>query len=182
MPAAVLRSTSRFQRKARQPARLGGVVETNFGRASDVPSGGGREANSYLRSSNGGGGSGSGGEGTGGDRETSQRLRLPRHPTSHPSQIARRELPSRYFREEQVQPGLDGRIARVDCREDAWINENRRAAGQTGIGARGDVRVQRGQRTIPDWITRGSGREYSLTLGRYTEVRVLRRIVECDET
>ena len=40
-------------------------------------------------------------------------------------------------------------IALVDCREDAWRNESRRAAGQTGIGAGGDVRVQRGQRIIP---------------------------------
>ena len=50
------------------------------------------------------------------------------------------------FREGQTQSGVDGRIARVDCREDASRNQSRRAADQTGIGAGGDVRVQRGQR------------------------------------
>ena len=44
---------------------------------------------------------------------------------------------------------MDGRIARVDCREDAWRNENRRATSQTGIGAGGVLCIQRDQRIIP---------------------------------
>ena len=39
---------------------------------------------------------------------------------------------------------MDRRIARVDCREDARGNVSRRADSQAGIGAGGDVRVQRG--------------------------------------
>ena len=31
-----------------------------------------------------------------------------------------------------MQPRVDGRIARLDCRENGWGNESRHAAGQTG--------------------------------------------------
>ena len=90
-----------------------------------------------------------GGEGTCGSRTCGQRLHPPRHPTLNPCQVARRGFPVGTFREGQVQPGGDRRITRVDCREDARTNESRRAVGQAGIGAGGDVCVQRRQRTIP---------------------------------
>ena len=144
----------------------GSVVETASGGVSGAPSGGG-EIDSSSRSSNGGDGSGvSDSTNTLWEAGTSPRqhhhLRKtakrapaavgkasPRHPTVNSRQIAEKELPSRYFPGDQAQPGVDRRIARVDCKEDAREIESRRAAGHTGIGAGGDVSVQRGQRTIP---------------------------------
>ena len=201
----------RYQRKLRalntkRTNRRGPLVETNSGRVSNAPFRGG-EGNSSLRSRTGGGGrSGSdsanntagsgnesaptstssqdGGEGIGGGREgeSAPPSHAPSYSTSTPDSgegVAQPVL----SRRDKTQSGVDGRIARVDCREDAWRNQSRRAAGQTGLGVGGDVRVQLGQRIIyrgslvwfpfTDWTASGSGREHSPELGRYTEVRVL---------
>ena len=194
--------------------RQGSVVKTNFGRVSNAPSRG-VEGSSSLRSRTGGGGrscsdsanntvgsgnesaptspsSQDGREGTGAGREgeSAPPSHAPTYSTST-SNSGGGSCPAYTLREGQTQPGVGGRIARVDCREDAWKTERRGAAGQTGIGAGGDVRVQRGQRIIPGEFVFGFRSpiglhvgqvQHSPKFGRYTEVRVLRRMVECYKT
>ena len=167
------RYTRKFRAfNARRTNREGSVVETNSGRVSNAPSRGG-EGNSSLHSRTGGGGrSGSdstnntvgssnesaptspssqdGRECTVGDREgeSAPSSHAPSYSTFTPDSgegVAQPVLSGRDRRNLELMEGLPeltaGR-ARGETRAGALLTK-------TGIDARGDVRVQRGQRIFP---------------------------------
>ena len=170
----------RYQRKlrafkAKRTNRQGSVVETNSGRVSNAPSRGG-EDNSSLRSRTGGGGrSGSdstnntvwsgkesaptspssqdGGEGTGGGREGESALpsHAPSYSTSTPDSGERVAQPILSGKDRRSLEWMEG-LPELTAGRTRQETEIRRAAAQTGIGVGGDVRVQRGQRTILEGV------------------------------